>query len=523
MKKYTLTLLFLLLTFHGFGQKYANNAVSAAHPLAVEAGKLMYQQGGNAYDAAVATAFALAVVEPSMSGLGGRLQAIYQTSDGLTLGIDASTEVPSQYKSTPEKYSEGYETIGIPGVVRGLEKLHQGNGVLPWKTLLEPAINYAKNGYEILPGEAARQAAAKSSIEKYPGTKQNFLTSNNQAYTAGSRVVQKDLARTLEIIARQGADGFYTGRIARTIAKDMKKNNHMLSFLDLKNYRALDLKVLEGSFRGHTIKSLYLPSYGAITIQILQIADHFKKPTDNTEWTNQLGHASEMGYRYRNYQQIPDSLASILSREKAAFWAQQGKLIGLNELPDNTTGESSAAQGHTTHLTTADQWGNVVSLTQTLGPNLGSRVVTPGLGFLYAVTLGGYLGEYKPGDRAQSHISPTLVEKDGEIRLALGAAGGNKIVIAVAQVISRYVDQGYSLNESLALPRVYPNGNRWQIENHDGIFNRLGSGDQLWKSAELTDQKAYFGRVHAVALDKKTNRWIASADPDWEGTTAIID
>jgi len=523
MKNYTLMLLFLLIALQGFGQKYANNAVSAAHPLAADAGALMYQQGGNAYDAAVATAFALAVVEPSMSGLGGRLQAIYQTSEGLTRGIDASTEVPSNYKSTKEKHSEGYETIGIPGVVRGLEMLHSGKGVLTWKTLLEPAINYAKNGYLILPGEAARQAAAKSSIEKYPGTKHYFLTSDVETFTAGSLVVQKDLARTLEVIARQGADGFYTGRIARTIARDMKKNNHILSYQDLRNYKALDLKVLEGTFRGHTIKSLYLPSYGAITLQILQIADHFAPPTNNTEWTNQLGHASEIGYQHRPFQQIPDSLASILSREKAAMWAQKGKKLALNELPENTTGESSATQGHTTHLTTADKWGNVVSLTQTLGPNLGSRVVTPGLGFLYAVTLGGYLGEYKPGDRAQSHISPTLVEKDGEIHLALGAAGGNKIVIAVAQVISRYVDQGFSLNESLALPRVYPNGNRWQIENHDGIFTRLGSGDQLWKTPEFTDQRAYFGRVHAVALDKKTNSWMASADPDWEGTIRLVE
>lgn len=523
MKNYTLILLFLLITFQGFGQKYANNAVSAAHPLAADAGALMYQKGGNAYDAAVAAAFALAVVEPSMSGLGGRLQAIYQTTEGLTRGIDASSEVPANYKSPKEKYSEGYATIGIPGVVRGLEKLHTGNGVLPWKTLLEPAINYARNGYEILPGEAARQAAAKSSIEKYPGTKQNFLTSDDQTFSAGSMVVQKDLARTLEVIAGEGADGFYMGRIARTIARDMKKNSHILSYQDLKNYQALDLKVLEGYFRGHTIKSLYLPSYGAITLQILQIADHFAPPSNNTEWTNQLGHASEIGYQYRQFQQIPDSLVSILSRNKAAFWAKKGKQLAQNKLSENITGESSATQGHTTHLTTADKWGNVVSLTQTLGPNLGSRVVTPGLGFLYAVTLGGYLGEYKPGDRAKSHISPTLLEKDGEILLALGAAGGNKIVIAVAQVISRYIDQGYNLDESLSLHRVYPNGNHWQIENHDGLFTRLGSAGQLWKTPEFIDQKAYFGRVHAVALDKKTNSWIASADPDWEGTVRLVE
>ncbi|MFM1878182.1 MAG: hypothetical protein RLZZ241_1048 [Bacteroidota bacterium] len=504
-------------------KKYANNVVAAAHPLAVQAGATMFEKGGNAYDAAVASAFALAVVEPSMSGIGGRLQAIYRTALGETHGIDASTAVPMHYIHNDQKYSEGYRTIGIPGVVAGLEKLHSKKGILPWKTLLEPAITYARYGFKLLPGEAARHNAASKSIAKYPGTAASFLGADQKTLSAGAILVQEDLAQTLEIIARKGAIGFYKGAVAHRIARDMKKNGSILNFKDLKNYEALDLQVLEGVFKGHTIKSLYLPSYGAITTQILQIADHFDTPKNNTDWTNQLGYASEIGYAYRAYQDIPDSLNAILSMQRAAQWAKafNSKIAVANS--KTSSGEYTASQGHTTHLTTADAWGNVVSLTQTLGPNMGSKVVTPGLGFLYAVTLGGYLGEYKPGDRAQSHISPTLVEKEGQLVLALGAAGGNKIVIAVAQVISRYIDQRFPLDQALALPRVYPNGSNWQVENHDNIFTNSTSATGLLREVEWVNLPAYFGRVHAVGLDLTANRWFGSADPDWEGTTLSVE
>ena len=140
--------------------KYSNDIISSAHPLASIAGKEMYEIGGNAFDAAVAAAFTLSVVEPSMSGIGGRLQSIYQTQDGKVSGVDASTEVPIQYKPSEEKHSYGYPTIGIPGVVAGLIKLQKENGVLSLKEVLAPAIKYAKEGFSVLPGEAIRQGMA---------------------------------------------------------------------------------------------------------------------------------------------------------------------------------------------------------------------------------------------------------------------------------------------------------------------------------------------------------------------------
>ena len=212
---------------------FNNNVISAAHPLASLAGKAMYAQGGNAFDAAVAAAFSLSVVESSMSGIGGRLQAIYRTSDGSIAGIDASTEVPIKYTPLEQKYSYGYETIGIPGVVAGLIKLQEDHGVLELNAVLAPAINYAENGYIMLPGEALRQQIAAEKIAEFKGSSHHFLKGNSTAYSAGDLIIQKDLAEVLKAIAANGRKGFYEGEVARKIVEDIQANGGIITLEDL--------------------------------------------------------------------------------------------------------------------------------------------------------------------------------------------------------------------------------------------------------------------------------------------------
>jgi len=152
---------------------------------------------------------------------------------------------------------------------------------------------------------------------------------------------------------------------------------------------------------------------------------------------------------------------------------------------------------------------------------MGSKVASKGLGFIYAVTLGGYLGDYKPGDRANSHISPTLISKNNSPVLALGAAGGSRIITAVTQVASRYIEQKNTLKKSLMLPRVYPFEDSLWIEDHSGVKELNAELDITINPYKMIDKIARFGRVHAVALDSINNKWIGAADPDWEGTTEI--
>ena len=503
-------------------QAFTNSAISTAHPLATNAGLEMYKQGGNAFDASVAAGFALAVVEPSMSGLGGRLQAIYKNSNGKIAGIDASTEVPRNYVRNEQKISYGYPTIGIPGVVAGLLALHEQKGNLPLPKVLAPAINYAANGFKLLPGEAKRQLLAKEKLLEFEGSRHHFLINDSLNYQTGDQLIQEDLAQVLEAIAKRGKAGFYEGEVAEKMVDDFKTNGGIVTLEDLKNYQARESKILTGKFRGHDIYSLFLPSFGAITIQILQILDHIQAPSDENEWAYQHGRATELAYTFRKKQVDTNQLNEILSYEKADQWANEiEEKQKENLLPnDNMPVSWTSVDGHTTHLTTADQWGNVVSLTQTIGPNMGSKVTTKGLGFLYAVTLGGYLGDYKPGDRANSHISPTIIEKDGRVILALGAAGGSRIVPAVTQVTDRFITQNTSLKTALSLPRVYPYQDSLWVENHEGIRQRVKTSIYRSFPIKFINEQARFGRVHAIA--KKGKAWIGAADPDWEGTTAYF-
>ena len=498
---------------------FKNSVISSAHPLASKTGLEIFKQGGNAFDASVAAAFTLSVVEPSMSGLGGRIQVIYKSSNGNIAGIDGSTEVPGNYVDKNEKFKYGYSTIGIPGVVAGLLSLHAGKGNLPLIDVIAPAIKYAKEGFRLLPGEATRQQSVKNELLEFEGTRHHFMVDDSLSYNAGDLFVQNDLAKVLDAIANKGKAGFYEGEIANKIVNDLQSNGSMLSLEDLQNYRALESKILTGKYDDKNIFTLFLPSFGAITIQILQILDHLKSPKNENEWALQHGRVTEKAYQFRDMQTDSIKLKEIISYEKAEQLANE--IFNKNEEISLATTEKpiswTSIDGHTTHLTTADSWGNVVALTQTIGPTMGSKVATKGLGFLYAVTLGGYLGKYKPGDRAKSHISPTFIEKNGEILLALGAAGGSRIIPAVAQVTDRYFRQNHSLETALKLPRVYPYDDSLWVENHIGIENLNASFVDKDFPLKYISEIALFGRVHAIAL--KGQNWVGCADPDWEGTT----
>ncbi len=505
-----------------------NAIVSSGHPLASKAGIEMIKKGGNAFDAAVASAFTLAVVEPSMSGIGGRMQVIFRIPNGEIKGIDASTQVPKSYNSeTHTKSSYGYSTIGIPGVVAGLVKLSNKYGNLPLKTVMGPSIKYAEHGFHILPGEAIRHSYVKSIINEFKGSKKYFLKKNDKTFEKGDLFVQKDLAKTLIEISKNGHKGFYEGKIASKIVDDMANNGGLISLDDLKNYKAEESKILSGKYRGYDIKSLYLPSYGAITIEILNILDKIDLAgISNSKWVELISKASKIAYRDRSIQNNQDSLKKIISSEYAE--SQLDKILESPKIisnQDKLNGEWTASIGHTTHLTTADKNGNVVSLTQTIGPLMGSKVASEGLGFLYAVTMGGYLGDYKPGDRANSHISPTIITKDNDFYFALGAAGGARIVTTITQVVSNVVDKKLNLLEALSVGRIFPVNDTIEIENHEGIKwndNFENELNNLNLNYKFVPNRARFGRVHAVKYDFINYKFVGAADPDWEGSVEVF-
>ena len=195
-----------------------NIAVASGKPEATEAGLLMMRKGGNAADAAVATAFALSVVEPSMSGIGGRMQAIIRRSDGQIVGLDATTQVPAAYDTNVvSKEIYGYHVIGVPGVVAGLCKLLEEHGSLDLPTVMQPAITLADGGFQLSEIESGMHAAVLSQLREFEGTRIHFLKDDGHHYTAGETLRQPDLANTLRLIAKHGRDVFYRGEIAKKI------------------------------------------------------------------------------------------------------------------------------------------------------------------------------------------------------------------------------------------------------------------------------------------------------------------
>lgn len=516
----------------------AGGVVAAGQPLAARAGARMLALGGNAVDAAVATAFALSVVEPTMSGLGGRAQILIRLPDGRHVGIDGTTQAPDSYDpDTAPQAGYGYPTVGVPGVPAALLRALDEHGSLDRATVMQPAIDLAENGFELLPMEAARHAAAADEIAEFEGTAASFFNAEGTTRAAGERWVQTDLARTLRAIAEGGRDAFYRGEIAEAIAADMQANGGAVTLESLAAYEAESSEIVTGSYRGHELVGLWLPSYGAITIEILHLLETLDlAAVDEADWALAVAEAIRVGYLDRPEQQTLDDAARLTSKAWAAERASMMRVGAGMGAAVGAAQPAVAADGHTTHLTTADSTGMVVALTQSLGPNLGSKVMTPGLGFVYAATLGGYLGRMEPGERARSHISPFMVERDGVPFLALGAAGGGRIPTAIVAAISRVIDRDLPLADALQAPRIVPDfpsqseGGDPEAETAVEIELDTGLGFDSTVVAALRDlgievdpveRSGAFGRIHAVRWHPDTGEWEGAADPDWEGVTAV--
>ena len=506
-----------------------NGMVATGQPLATEAGVRMLEMGGNAADAAVAAAFAIAIVECTMNSIGGRNQILVGLPDGSVVGIDGTTQAPWEYDyDTAPQAEYGYPVIGVLGVVAGLIRLHTEHGSLPLGTVMAPAIDYAENGFRLLPNEASRQMRNAARSAEFPGTAAVYLKEDGTPRAGGDLLVNKDYATTLRAIRDGGHDAFYKGDIADRMAADLAEHGSAVALQAFHDYEAVDSRIVRGSYRGYEVVGLDVPAAGSVVIQALHIMENFDPDSmDDEEWAAITGQALGIASPELRVLGTDTAAARATSKEWAATMATRVRAPGAAN-----GGERGAflpaldsrgdGRGHTTHVTTADGNGMFVALTQTLGPNMGSSVVTPGLGFLYASTLGGYWGRMEPGERARSFISPVMVLRNGVPILALGAAGGARIVSGVTQVISRIIDDRLTLAEALEAPRVHM--------NRDGSLDAETSPIIGWTPDELTDMRALgievtetpragaFSRVHAIQYDPGTGTWYGVADPDWEGS-----
>lgn len=528
--------------------------VAAAQPLATQAGNGILQAGGNAADAAVATAFVIAVVEPTMNGIGGRNQILIRNNDGSYTGFNGMTEIPASFVPAESPPNSGHGTVAIPGVVASLMRLHKEHGTMPLSRLMEPAIRYASQGFEVLEGEAIRHSLALNAMKNDPGFRKQMLKNDSVLYQAGEVLKQPDLAATLERIANTDGADFYTGETAKRIAQDMAENGGFVTEEDLRSYKALDARYVTTTYRDYEIHSIPAPAGGGLVVKALNILEEFDlADMSDAQWAAVMNQALAFSIESMRYDYKEEDLDFVQSKdwakEKAALvvvpeaidGSSQSNLTTINnqllafntDWSGNTWGEDSH---HTTHFVTADCSGMVVSITQTVGPLFGSKVITPGLGFVYASTMGAYLAnsDQAPGSRPRTTIAPTVVTKDGETIMVLGAAGGLRILSGIVQTISRYIDQGKDIEAAVAAPRIHPEQNFNRATGDREVLKRKFSAEFTpengWSKADSTywantgfevspiTRYGAFARVHAIARDPETGLWTGMADLDWEGT-----
>ena len=485
-----------------------------------------------------------------MSNLGGRIQILVRSPDGRYQGYNGMTEVPASYAAPDEPVSQGYGTIATPGVVAGLARLHAEHGSLPWSALLAEPARIAREGYALLPGAAARHAIGLDRFKDNAGFQQVFIEADGTAYDAGDLLQQPALARTISRLAENGADDFYRGEIAQQIAADMAANDGYVTAADLAAYEVLDGRNITTRYRDYDIHSLAAPAGGGLVVKALNILENFDAAAlTETQWAAVMNQVLALTISSMAEDRAEQDLEQVADKAWAAEQATRISVPPVATIAATSTEEASPLVSatdwggshweqnshHTSHFTIADCDGRVVSITQTLGPLFGARVITPELGFPYAATMGSYLSsaDQVPGSRPRTTIAPTVVTRDGEVVLALGAAGGIRILSAIVQTISRHVDQGHDPVTAVALPRVHPVRQKdasGEYVTYAKKINLEMTPERGWPIAvadalttagfEVTsvERHAAFGRVHLVA--RTGDAWQGVADLDWEGTAA---
>jgi len=497
---------------------------------ATEAGRRMLARGGNAVDAAVAAAFALAVAEPTQSGLGGRTQMLIRTSQGTVHGIDGTTQVPAGYD--PERAPQGehgHGAVGIPGTVAALARALAEHGTLPLDVVIEPALTWARDGIVLPAGEAARLAEVAPELDPASEVARLFLGADGAPLPAGAPLRQPELAGVLEAVSVGGARAFYRGEIARRIAEDMSTNGGFVTEDDLAGYRAEDSVVRAGKFWGAEILGSYLPASGVTVIEILQILQRIPLTgADEREWAGAVVESLLAGFEDRERaeamepQVAADWLASDSLAERRSGEIVE-KLRGLALASSSTAAEAVPAlafddgsePAFTTHVSVADTFGNAVALTQSLGPTLGARVATPGLGFVYASTLGGYLSGGGPGYRPWSSQAPLIVAEDGGPSLVIGGAGARRILSALVTTLDRVLRSGQELHTALDAPRLHPTGSEVLVERGWAEIEGL----EALGFVLVPTERSYFARLNAVRI-RPGDSFVGVGEPRWPGSAA---
>jgi gamma-glutamyltranspeptidase / glutathione hydrolase len=508
-------------------------AASTAFREATDAALEMLQAGGNAVDAAVAAAWTLAVCEPSASGLGGQSTLLVYEARGAVRIIDGHSYAPAAVSvDTVNEIQQrrGYRACVIPSTPATLAYAQRKYGLLDPAEVIAPAIRVAERGYVITPLQHRQVTWVARYLRESDAASSLFLV-NGQAPPVGHLFRQPQLADCLSSIAQFGAEDFYTGRMSRTIADDMRRNAGLISEKDLNTFALpVEREPLWITYRGLRIASAPPPGGGVQLLLGLKILEQIL-PNDASieEWYEAIARATYSAFSEREKSPIRacEQFEQVLAEENIG---QIAAAIQRRNLPAPSS--SAEGPGDTTHLTVSDHNGNVVALTQSIQSIFGAKVANPQLGFVYNNYLCSCPRSTHPyglrgNCRPQSNAAPTLVLRDtpggAKPVLALGAAGSRRITSSILQVISSVADRGLALGEAVAAPRIHALLSRkvW-LEKPAATPNLMATLEKQFSKVKLKLPRSFkLGSVHALQW-LPDGRVIGAADPRRDGVVGTV-
>ena len=524
------------------------NMVATVNPLATDAGLAAFESGGNAVDAAVAAGLMLSVVDGYNSGIGGGCFILIRRANGDLIAIDGREVAPAAAhhdmflkdgKPDTSLSQQGALAIGVPGAVKAYEQAVREFGNKDFASLVEPAARMARDGFMLSPTYAAVLKGNADSLSKFPGSREVFLKPDGTPWKAGDRLIQSDLANTLDQLAKHGGDYFYRGDFAKQTAQWMKEQGGLMTEADFANYVTRRRTPVETTYRDFTIVGFPPPSSGGVHVaEILNILEGFDLKTlyetDPATYVHVVSEAMKLAFADRaHWLGDPDFAEVPLGLIDKTYAADLAKKIDLEKAtPVKSHGvppqsEVKFFERHTTHIAAADDQGNWVAITTTVNTSFGSKVVIPGLGVImnnqmddFALAPGvpnayGLVGteanSVQPGKRPLSSMSPTIVLKDQQPIMTVGAAGGPRIITQALLAILGKVDLGMTLPEAVGQKRFH---HQW---SPDVLMLETGFPKAWQTELEKRGHKLYVsdraGVTQAIVYDPEAGEFTGVHDP----------
>ncbi len=526
--------------------------VASTHELASRVGVEILQRGGNAVDAAVAVALALAVVHPAAGNLGGGGFMLIRMADGRASVIDYREMAPARAHRdmyvdekgdvVPEASTVGHRAVAVPGTVAGLALALEKYGTMSWADVCRPAERLAREGVVLTHFEAESLRRAARLLERFPESRRIFLR-DGRYYEEGEIFRQPELAETLRRLIEHGPREFYEGETARRIVAEMEAGGGLITLDDLKNYRAIERAPLRTTYRGYEILTVPPPSSGGVAlIEMLHILEGFDLRAlghNSADYVHLLVEAMRRAFADRarflgdpDFARIP--VKGLTSRRYAEALRRTIDMKRATPSATLAPGDAFAYESeHTTHFTVVDAMGNVVANTYTLNGSYGSGVAVRGAGFLLNNEMDDFTSkpgvpnmfgllqseanQIGPRKRPLSAMTPTIVLRDGKPYFALGSPGGPTIINTVLQVILNVIDFGMNLQQAIAMPRIHHQWMPDQIVHEPFGLSRDTMEALRARGHTFAERPRYMGDVQAIMIEPETGMRLGASDPRMDG------